>query len=110
MSAPAPSCPVCGGVHLLDHPGGLLVFQHIAGCTLRDAEDATQANDLILAWCWYGECFTRDATATERLLLDALGFEVPDELDTALTYLTDTVRCRTWPPLKTKSTEGATAP
>ena len=42
----------------------------------------------------------RPATDTERTLLTHLGYEVPDELFTAITYLSTGVRNRRWPQLE----------
>jgi hypothetical protein len=44
--------------------------------------------------------FTRAATDTERLLLQHLGYVLPDELTTHVAFLTRTLRCRTWPQLE----------
>jgi hypothetical protein len=51
--------------------------------------------------------FTRPATPTERLLLQHLGYLLPTDdtgdpapLYTVVGYVTDTLRCRTWPQLE----------
>lgn len=48
--------------------------------------------------------FTRPATTTERHLLDALGYDVPDELDTYVHHRTRGTRYRWWPTLTKKET------
>lgn len=42
----------------------------------------------------------RPATDTERTLLAHLGYTLPDELFTAVTFLTTGVRNRRWPQLE----------
>ena len=87
---------------------------------LRRAEDSTGENDMygprrVGAWpatgspeAWAAERththkyakFTRDATPTEKLLLAHLGYEVPDDLQTRVEFISRTVRRRTWPQLE----------
>ncbi len=81
-------CPECSGEQMPDHPAGVLAIRHTNLCTLRDAEDATAAND-----AEQGERL-RPATTAERTLLDALGYLVPDEVYTQVTPLTGGVRQR----------------
>lgn len=55
MTAPAVvNCPECSGQQMPGHPAGALMFRHIDPCSIRDAEDATQAADaeraLLAAW------------------------------------------------------------
>lgn len=44
--------------------------------------------------------FDRDATRTERLLLEHLGHALPDELVTSVEFITATLRRRTWAQLE----------
>lgn len=44
--------------------------------------------------------FARPATPTERILLEHLGYELPDELFTAVSFPTYGVRNRRWPQLE----------
>lgn len=100
-----PTCPECSGPQLVDHPGGWLEFQHGAGCPVRDREDATRAADFERRDPWFtGVRFQRPATATERQLLGALGYQVPAGLTTVVEYLSATVRCRRWPTLEARNT------
>jgi hypothetical protein len=46
--------------------------------------------------------FVRPATDTEKTLLTHLGYALPDPLYTIVTYKSTTLRCRTWPQLKTQ--------
>jgi hypothetical protein len=51
----------------------------------------------------------RPATQTERTLLAHLGYELPDELFTAVTFLTTGVRNRRFPQLETQTLEVQTS-
>lgn len=90
------TCPVCGGSQLAGHPAGWLAIDHTNACTIRDAEDQTQAAD-------HTRCaaspagFVRAATDTERVLLTALGHVLPTTLDTTVRPVTRSVIARTWP-------------
>lgn len=46
--------------------------------------------------------YPRPATAAERTLLEHLGYELPDELFTAVSFPTYGVRRRRWPQLETQ--------
>lgn len=46
--------------------------------------------------------FTRPATDTERHLLNTLGYELPEELTTAVHYRNSATRFRWWPQLERK--------
>lgn len=93
---------------------GWLAFHGLPN-ELQNAEDATQAADYQrrtspkTRWStesdpetrkavWY---FTRPATATERALLDHLGYTVPIDLQTRVQFHTETLRQRRWPQLET---------
>ena len=81
-------------------PLGILAF-HWLPTELQNAEDSTQAADreqfLIRR---RGRGYERDATPTERLLLEHLGYTLPENLTTLVKYRTKGVRCRTWPQLE----------
>ncbi len=81
-------CPECAGEQMPGHPAGVLAIRHSNACQLRDAEDATGANDAET-----GERI-RPATTAERTLLDALGYQVPAETYTQVTPITGGVRNR----------------
>lgn len=81
-------CPACSGPQTPDHPAGVLAIRHTNDCTIRDAEDATAANDARF------EQRQRPATTAERTLLDALGYLVPAEVTTEITPITGGVRNR----------------
>ena len=90
------TCPSCQRAPMLNHPGGVLEFRHrSATCTLLPAEDATKENDYARyrSERWP---FTRPATDTERTLLTALGYALPDALTTEVSHLVPGVRRRTW--------------
>ena len=88
-------CPECAGLQMAGHPGGLLMVQHRNDCTMRSAEDARQVADYE-RWQLRRHRFTRPATATERELLYAFGFELPDQLTTTVRHITPGVRQRSW--------------
>jgi hypothetical protein len=68
-------CPECAGPQLLDHPKGLLVFDHnSATCSLGQAEDSTTDADLRRAAGWLGS-FARPITNAEATLLAAVGID-----------------------------------
>ena len=49
--------------------------------------------------------FARPATETERTLLTHLGFELPEQLTTAVSYPSSGVRRRRWPQLETEENQ-----
>lgn len=92
-------------------PRGWLVFESLPA-DLQRAEDSTLFADygradgcgvqLLFdrdARCWY---FERPATDAERTLLAHLGYQLPDELTTRVSYATETLRRRTWPQLESQ--------
>lgn len=83
-------------------PRGWLVFTDLPD-GLRNAEDATQMADQSVADVTGRSRHTRSATAAERTLLEHLGYVLPAELRTHVTYLTDHVRRRHWPALETQT-------
>ncbi len=92
---PAVTCPQCGGEHMPGHPGGLLYWRHEMTCPLLAKEDSRALADSTLAHA-RGWPFDRPVTDTERVLLSALGYELPDDAVTTVDYLTTAVRRRRW--------------
>lgn len=79
-------------------PRGWLVFDHLPP-DLQAAEDATAHADYERAMATGNGIHTRPATPTERLLLEHLGLELPDELTTMVVSQTKGTRLRRWPQL-----------
>lgn len=85
-------------------PRGPLTFTAPLPGALQDLEDSTQSADFDRAWT-LGRRFQRPSTATERELLDVLGFrdyrgDPPStSTTTRVEWLTTGVRRRTWPGL-----------
>ena len=90
-------------------PRGWLVFASLP-TDIGNAEDATAHADHFrfhghtvtfrfdrATRTWF---FERPATAAERALLGHPGYTLPEELDTRVSYATETVRRRTWPQLQ----------
>lgn len=106
-------CPSCAGAQFIDHPAGILEFDHQQICPIRDSEDARRWADYEQAnteWP-FGDFnphsrnvgthqFDRLATDAERTLLAALGFPVSDLAVTTVTYFSRTTRRRTWQSLQ----------
>ncbi|MGV0720560.1 hypothetical protein ABQF17_17945 [Mycolicibacterium elephantis] len=86
------------GAQRPDDPRGWLVFEHLPPA-IDNAECATQENDYT-SQHWLHHIRERPATDAERLLLQHLGYVLPAELTTVVTYLTPTVRNRSWPQLE----------
>jgi hypothetical protein len=95
-------------------PRGWLAFTAPLPDDLQRAEDSTQHHDYVGphtlksktdettgAWVDY---FERPATDTERALLIALGYSLPDELVTTVSFPSALVRRRRW--LQLETTEG----
>ena len=79
-------------------PRGWLVFETLPD-ELARAEDSRNFADhdrRILK----PRGFTRPATSTERALLSHLGYQLPDELLTVVTFKSRSVRHRAWPTLE----------
>lgn len=81
------NCPECAAPALYNW-----VLRHTNNCTIRDAEDATQAADRERlkstrgVWPFAGVTFKRPTTATERVLLVASGHTPSDEALTVVTW------------------------
>jgi hypothetical protein len=82
-------------------PRGILVFSWLP-TDLQSDEDSTQAADRERS-NFHPRGFERPATDAEILLLEHLGYAVPDDLTTFVTYRTRGIWCRTWPQLETES-------
>lgn len=76
-----------------DDPRGILTFIEPLPEPHQSAEDTT------LAWDYTHRDRTRPATDTERILLEHLGYELPDDLRTVVRFNSATVRNRSWPQL-----------
>lgn len=90
-------CPECDGEQMVNHPAGILAFQHRIDCGLLQAEDATAAADHLRLG---SGPFTRTSTDTERLLLGWLGYEVEPGMLTRVERITTSVHHREWNDLK----------
>ena len=78
---------------------GWLVFRGLPD-DLRRAEDATLERDQRIHRETGRDRWRRPATATERTLLEHLGYELPEILWTYVTYTTTALRNRRWPALE----------
>jgi hypothetical protein len=81
-------------------PRGWLVFAWLP-TDLQNAEDSTAVADRDRM---KPRGFERPATDTERVLLEHLGYTLPDELVTFVKYRTRGVRHRSWPQLEQEAT------
>jgi hypothetical protein len=81
-------------------PRGWLVFDAPLPDALQKAEDSTQAADFDRRR--FGRVLQRPATPTERVLLEHLGYEVPEELTTHVSYKSWSTRNRRWPQLESQ--------
>ena len=118
------NCPACDGTQLAGHPAGWLAFQHRVTCPHYEPETRTHYADAVLGSSqldatrgpgrrrtWSSNAnqtnsrgFTRPSTSTERALLEALGYEIPEELAdnlrTTVRHLTAGTIRREWPDLE----------
>ncbi|MBN7304339.1 hypothetical protein IUQ79_20800 [Mycobacteroides abscessus subsp. bolletii] len=100
------------GEQYQNDPRGWLTFSHLPD-ELQRAEDATQAADFV-RWSdsqahsrvYFGIPFDRPATATERVLLEYLGYQLPEALTTIVNYPASGggIRQRRWPALENSAT------
>jgi hypothetical protein len=91
-------------------PRGWLTFSRPLPDDLQRAEDSTQHHDFYGGFQWTSEWddavgafvgfFLRPATDTERILLSQLGYALPDELTTRVSFPSPLVRRRRWPALE----------
>ncbi|PQE01401.1 hypothetical protein CYL16_04780 [Mycobacterium sp. EPG1] len=91
-----------------DDPRGWLTFTALLPDELQRGEDSTQYADFHpdnVTWRYDtatgSDYFTRPATDTEKTLLGALGYTVPDDLTTRVSFPSPLVRRRRWPALET---------
>jgi hypothetical protein len=101
-------------------PRGVLCFTEPLPDDLQRGEDAAQHHDFRGDFKWHSEFddtveawvtyFERPATDTERTLLAALGYTVPTDLVTRVSFPSPLVRRRRWPALETTTTEGSSTP
>lgn len=83
------------GAHRPCPARGVLVFDHLP-LDVQNAEDSRQEADHRNRHWRSNVATERPATATERALLEHLGYELPADLHTTVRWLTDGVRRRTW--------------
>jgi hypothetical protein len=98
---------------LPEDPRGWLTFSEPLPDDLQRAEDSTQHHDFcgchpdwtsefddtVGAWV---DFFTRPATDTEKTLLTELGYTIPEDLTTRVSFPSPLVRRRRWPQLETQ--------
>jgi hypothetical protein len=80
-------------------PRGWLVFEYLPD-DLQRAEDSTAVNDRDRARLFKPRGHTRPATTAEIELLGHLGYQVPDGLETVVSWPSRACRRRTWPQLE----------
>ena len=120
MTGSVVTCPECAGARIPGHPAGWLVFKHAVACSLLRAEDGTKVADVDAArdvlgsrnWLWpkrdTAELLrysVREPTATERVLLTAIGapadLVADPRLETACRLRSPGVLQRRWELLET---------
>lgn len=84
-------------------PRGWLVFHGLPD-HLQKAEDARQAADHTYMRETGRTRFSRLTSDAERTLLEHLGYELPVNLHTHVSYTTDSLRRRRWPTLENGET------
>lgn len=84
-------------------PRGILTFEYLPD-DLQRAEDSTLVNDRDSARLFAPRGRTRDATSAERELLQHLGYTVPDDLETVVSWPSRACRRRRWPVLEQETT------
>jgi hypothetical protein len=82
-------------------PRGQLVFEWLPD-NLQRQEDSTLVADRDKARLFKPRGHTRAATAAEVELLQHLGYQVPDGLETTVSWPSRACRRRTWPALETQ--------
>ena len=80
-------------------PRGILTFEYLPD-DMQRAEDSTAVADRDRARLLKPRGHERDATQTERDLLAHLGYTVPAELTTHVSWPSRACRRRTWPALE----------
>src|SRR5262245_47977905 len=81
-------------------PRGWLVWDAPLPDPLQAAEDSTAVADRDRQRLLSPRGHEREATETEQILLQHLGFELPEQLTTKVTWPSRSVRRRTWPALE----------
>jgi hypothetical protein len=93
-------------------PRGWLTFVAPLPDDLQRAEDSTQHHDFCGDFTWSSESgdtgtwinyFERPASDAEKTLLGLLGYTVPDDLTTRVSFPSPLVRRRRWPALETEN-------
>jgi hypothetical protein len=84
-------------------PRGWLAFAAPLPDYLQRAEDSTAVNDRDAARLLNPRGRTRAATPTEVALLQHLGYQVPDGLETVVSWPSRACRRRTWPELENQT-------
>lgn len=80
-------------------PRGILTFEYLPD-DLQRREDSTLVNDRDKARLFRPRGHKRPATAAEVALLQHLGYQVPDGLETVVSWPSRACRRRTWPSLE----------
>jgi hypothetical protein len=83
-------------------PRGWLVWDGVLPDHLQRAEDSTLVNDRDKARLFKPRGHTRMATAAEIELLSHLGYDIPAELETVVSWPSRACRRRRWPVLETQ--------
>jgi hypothetical protein len=87
------------GAHRPNDPRGWLLFESLPK-DLQAGEDARLYADRELVRDDFGaSSFERPASVTEKLLLEHLGYTLPEKLFTHVRWLSIGVRSRSWPQL-----------
>lgn len=84
-----------------DDPRGWLCFSGVLPEPWQSAEDSTLAADRDKARLFKPRGHTRPATSAEIALLTHLGYQLPDGLETIVSWPSKAVRRRRWPVLET---------
>ena len=82
-------------------PRGILTFEYLPP-DLQRAEDSTAVADRDRARLVNPRGHTRPASNAEIALLSHLGYQVPDELETVVSWPSRACRRRQWPALETQ--------
>lgn len=80
-------------------PRGVLTFEFLPD-DLQRQEDSTLVNDRDKRRLFKPRGHTRPATSAEIALLGHLGYQLPDALETVISWPSKAVRRRRWPALE----------
>ena len=86
-----------------EDPRGVLTFVEPLPMVLEDAENATQNADFTRRLT-APRGFERAATAAEKQLLAAIGYVVPEDLTTVVSFPSKACRRRVWPAIENQET------